>query len=251
MFQNHFKIALRSFRKNSSQGILNLAGLTLGLAICMLIAIFIANELSFDKYHPNAHRIWRVNRIFYNQDGTQQLHLGHLSPPFAPLLKNDFPDIEQATRLLQNGVAVRRGEARYVEDNLFFAEPNVFEVFDIPLVAGNPQTALAEPFSVLLSETTAKKYFGEEDPANQMLKADSGFDLKVTGVFEDFPYNSHWHPDMLVSFATLNDTLIYGAEQLRTNWSNNSFSTFLLLPENYPTERLLAQIPAFLDRHMT
>jgi putative ABC transport system permease protein len=113
-----------------------------------------------------------------------------------------------------------------------------------------PASALNEPYTLLLNETTAQKYFGEADPINQILRFSGRFDLKVTGVFRDFPYNSHFHPAMLVSFSTLNDTLVYGAERLRTNWGNNSFSTFAVLPENYPVEKLENQFPAFVDKHM-
>lgn len=250
MFQNYIKIAIRNLLRHKSFSFINLFGLSSGLACCLLIGLYIWNELSFDRYHEKADRIWRISRKFYNKDGSQQLHLGHLAPPFGPLLKTDFPDMEEVTRLLQTNTTVRIGEQFFSEDQMFYAEPNVFNVFDIPLRSGNPAAALNEPYSVMLNETTAKKYFGATDPMNRVLRFSGRFDLKVTGVFHDFPYNSHFHPALLVSFSTLNDTLVYGAEGLRTNWGNNSFSTFALLPENYPVQKLEAQFPAFLDKHM-
>ncbi|MCK6694419.1 MAG: ABC transporter permease, partial [Thermoanaerobaculia bacterium] len=250
MIYNYLKIAIRNLLRHKSFSFINLFGLSSGLACCLLIGLYIWNELSFDRYHEKADRIWRISRKFYNKDGSQQLHLGHLAPPFGPLLKNDFPDMEEVTRLLQTNTTVRIGEQFFSEDQMFYAEPNVFRVFDIPLQAGSPAAALNEPYSVMLNETTAKKYFGTTDPMNRILRFSGRFDLKVTGVFQDFPYNSHFHPALLVSFSTLNDTLVYGAEALRTNWGNNSFSTFVLLPENYPVKKLEAQFPAFLDKHM-
>jgi len=250
MFQNYIKIAVRNLLRNKSFSFINLFGLTIGLACCLLIGLYIWNELSFDKYHEKSERIWRFSRKFFNKDGSEQLHLGHLAPPFGPLLKNDFPDMEEVTRLLQTSTTVRIDERFFSEDQMFYAEPNVFQVFDIPLQSGNPASALNEPYTLLLNETTAQKYFGKADPINQTLRFSGQFDLKVTGVFRDFPYNSHFHPAMLVSFSTLNDTLVYGAERLRTNWGNNSFSTFALLPKNYPARNLEAQFPAFLDKHM-
>lgn len=250
MIYNYIKIAVRNLLRHKSFSFINLFGLSSGLACCLLIGLYIWNELSFDRYHEKADRIWRISRKFYNKDGSQQLHLGHLAPPFGPLLKNDFPDMEEVTRLLQTNTTVQLGEQFFSEDQMFYAEPNVFRVFDIPLRAGNPAAALNEPYSVMLNETTAKKYFGGADPMNRILRFSGRFDLKVTGVFQDFPYNSHFHPALLVSFSTLNDTLVYGAERLRTNWGNNSFSTFTLLPENYPVKKLEAQFPAFLDKHM-
>lgn len=250
MLQNYIKIAVRNLLRHKSFSFINLFGLSTGLACCLLIGLYIWNELSFDRYHEKAGRIWRMSRKFYNKDGSQQLHLGHLAPPFGPLLKNDFPDMEEVTRLLQTNTTVRIGEQFFSEDQMFYAEPNVFRVFDIPLRSGNPASALNEPYSVMLNETTAKKYFGTADPMNRILRFSGRFDLKVTGIFQDFPYNSHFHPALLVSFSTLNDTLVYGAEALRTNWGNNSFSTFVLLPENYPVQKLEGQFPAFLDKHM-
>ena len=250
MFQNYIKIAVRNLLRNKSFSFINLFGLTIGLACCLLIGLYIWNELSFDRYHEKSERIWRFSRKFFNKDGSEQLHLGHLAPPFGPLLKNDFPDMEEVTRLLQTSTTVRIGERFFSEDQMFYAEPNVFQVFDIPLQSGNPASALNEPYTLLLNETTAQKYFGKADPINQILRFSGRFELKVTGVFRDFPYNSHFHPAMLVSFSTLNDTLVYGAERLRTNWGNNSFSTFALLPKNYPARNLEAQFPAFLDKHM-
>lgn len=250
MLQNYLKIALRNLQKNIGFSFINIFGLTIGLTCCLLISIFILNELSFDRYHTKADRIWRVSRKFINPDGSNQLHLGHLAPPFAPLLKNDFPDIEEATRLLQSGGTFRRDDRVFQEEFAFFAEPALFRIFDIPFLKGDPQNALGAPLSVVLNETTARKYFPDGNALNQTLKVDGRIEVKVTGIFEDFPYNSHFHPSILISFATLHNDQIYGEEQLRTNWGNNSFSTFLLLPENYPAEQLEAQFPAFLDKHM-
>ncbi|MCB9277853.1 MAG: ABC transporter permease [Lewinellaceae bacterium] len=250
MISNYFKIAFRNLLKNRGYSFINLFGLTVGLTCCTVIGFYIWNELSFDRYNANADRIWRLSREFFNRDGSMSLHLGHVAPPVAPLLKNDFPDIEETTRLFQYTGTFRKDEQLFIEDQLFVAEPNFLKIFTVPLVSGSPETALNEPYALMLSETTAKKYFNGADPVDQTLRLDGRFLFKITGVFKDFPYNSHFHPDMLASFATLRDTLIYGEEQLRTNWSNNAFSTFLLLPKGYPADRLEAQFPAFLDKNM-
>ncbi|MBK8561918.1 MAG: ABC transporter permease [Saprospiraceae bacterium] len=250
MFQNYLKIALRNLLKHKSISAINLFGLTVGLTSCLLIGLYIANELSFDRYHANADRIWRVNRAFYSKDGGVNLHLGHVAPPFGPLLKNDFPEVEACVRIYNSGGVFRHNDQFYTEDNLFMAEPEIFKIFDIPVTQGSPATALNEPFSILLDETTAQKYFPNGQPLNQILKTSDNLELKVTGVYKDFPYNSHFHPNMLVSFSTMNNPTVYGEEQLRTNWSNNSFSTFLLLPKNFVAAQLEAKFPAFIDKHM-
>ena len=249
MFKINLILALRNLLKYKSFSFINLFGLTVGLSCCLLIGIYIANELSFDRYHAKADQIWRVSREFRNKDGTMQLHLGHLAPPFGPLLKNEFSVVEDATRMLQTDASLRRGDQLFLEEEFFFVEPATFRMFDIPLVQGST-ASVEEPYTVLLSETSAKKIFGNEDPVNQILRANDIMDLKVTGVYKDFPYNSHFHPDFLASFATMRDTNIYGQQQLETNWGNNSFSTFLLLPEGYEASKLEAQFPAFLDKVM-
>lgn len=230
---------------------INLFGLTVGLSCCLLILSYILNELSYDKYNKKADRIYRVTRSFLKQDGTVALHLSSVAPPFGPLLKNDFPDIEKMTRMLSNSnSAIRYGDKKFNEKTVFWADENLFDVFTETVVKGNPRTALAEPYTVMLTEEMAKKYFGNEDPMNKVLLMDGQFQFKITGVYKKFPANSHVHPEILLSFNSLKDTSIYGEKNLQTNWSNNSFITYLLFPKNYPVEKIEAQFPSFIDKHM-
>lgn len=250
MLKNYIKIAFRNLLRYKIFSFINLLGLTIGLACCLLIALFILDELSYDKYHVNADRIYRVTRSFLEKDGSVQLHLGHVAPPFGPLIENDFKEVEEVVRLLQTTRNLRYEDKVFNEQNVFLAEENLFKIFSIDVLKGNPDKALVDPFTVMLSDEMAKKYFGNEDPMDKMMQVDRLFSAKVSGVFKKFPSNSHWHPDFLVSFSTLRDSTIYGEEQLRTNWGNNSFSTYLLLPENYDPKKLEAQFPAFVDRHL-
>lgn len=250
MFIKNLTIALRSLFKNRGTTLISLFGLTIGLASCLLIGLYIWNELSFDRYHQNADRIYRVNRQFFTADGALQLHLGHLAPPFGPLLKNDFPDMQEVVRMVQQTATFRKEDQLFSEENLFVAEPGIFTLFDIPLVQGDPSTSLNDPFTLLLSESAAEKYFKGQNPVDQTLIGMGQYTFKITGVFKDFPYNSHFHPDVLASFSTMRDSTIYGEENLRTNWGNNSFTTFIMLPEGYPAKQLEAQFPAFIDKHM-
>ncbi len=250
MLQNYIKIAFRNLLRYKIFSLINLLGLTIGLTCCLLIALFILDELSYDKYHANADRIYRVTRSFLEKDGSVQLHLGHVAPPFGPLIKNDFKEVEEVVRMLQTTRNLRYEDKVFNEQNVFLAEENLFKIFTIDVLKGNPDKALSDPFTIMLSDEMVKKYFGKEDPMDKMMQVDGLFAAKVSGVFKKFPSNSHWHPDFLVSFSTLRDSAIYGEAQLRTNWGNNSFSTYLLLPKNYDTKKLEGQFPAFLDRHM-
>ncbi len=251
MIRNYFKMTWRNLMKYRSISFINLFGLTIGLTCCLLITTYIINELSYDRYNKNAENIYRVTRSFNNADGVVSLNLSTVSPPFGYYFPSDFPEIKKMTRLLNNGSTPLKYKDKLInEPEVYFADENLFDVFTLEVQKGNPKTALKEPFSVMLSEEAAKRFFGTEDPMNKVLKANNQFDVKVTGVYKGFPANSHMHPTMLVSFSTLNDSSVYGAENLRTNWGNNSFFTFLLLPDHYDPEKMIARFPAFVDKRM-
>ena len=251
MLKNYWKTAFRNLSRYKFISFINLFGLTVGLTCCLLIGIYILHETSYDRYNSKADRTWRVTRSFNNKEGIVSLHLGAVAPPFGPLLKNDFPDIQKVTRLLPTSNAPMRYEEKvFNEKDLFFADSNFFSIFDVSLLKGNPQTALTDPFSILLTPDVARKYFGDADPINKFIRMDNRYNFKVTGIFQPFPNPAHMHPQVLLSFNTLKDSAIYGEKGLQTNWGNNSFFTYLLLPKDYPAKSLEAQLPAFVDRHM-
>jgi len=252
MLKNYLRIAVRNLAKYKFISFINIFGLTIGLSCCLLILTYILHETSYDKYNPQASRIYRVTRSFNNDQGVVSLHLGAVAPPFAPLLKNDFPDIQQVTRLLPIGhqMPMRYEDKIFNEGDLFFADSSFPGMFDMTVLKGNPRTALADPFSMMLTPAVARKYFGDADPINKVIRMDNQFNVKVTGIFQPFPSAAHLHPEVLLSFNTLKDSAVYGEKNLQTNWGNNAFYTYLLLPEHYPARSLEAQFPAFLDRRM-
>jgi putative ABC transport system permease protein len=252
MFKNYFKTAWRNLNMNKFISFINLFGLTVGLSCCLLIAIYILNELSYDRYNKNADNIYRIERTFLNAEtGALSLELGAVAPPFAPLLQNDFKDIKEVTSILPAGTsAIKYGENIFNQDNVFFADENLFNVFDFKITKGNPAVALRDPFSAMLTEETAKKYFGNDNPMNKIIRLNNQYDFKVTGIYKALPANSHWHPDVMISFNTLKDSAIYGENNLMTNWGNNSFYTYLLLPEHFNPKKLETQFPAFQNRHI-
>ncbi len=251
MFKNYFKIAWRNLARYRFISFINLFGLTVGLTCCLLILTYIINELSYDRYNKDADQVYRVTRTFYNGNGEQTLKLSAIAPPFGYYMPSDFPEIQKMTRLLNNGSLPFRYKDKLInQPDVYFADENLFDVFTVKVLKGNPKTALSDPFSVMLTEETAKKYFGNEDPINKVLRANNQFDVKVTGIYKAFPPNAHLHPDILVSFNTLKDSAVYGAENLRTNWGNNSFFTYIKLPKNYDIKKMEARFSAFLDNHM-
>ena len=250
MYLNYLKIAFRNLLRHKLFSFINIFGLAVGLASCFLIALFVFQELSYDTFHANADRTYRVGRAFKGDEGEMSLQLSNIAPPFAPLLKSDFPAVEEATRLLQHkAVMAVNPQKTFTEENVFFAEPSFFKIFTVSLRSGNAQSALNEPHTILLTEKLVNKYFPKQNPVGQFIRLDNKVTLKISGVFKDFPVNSHFHPNFLVSFNTLQDSTLFGRENL-ANFSINRFTTYLLLPPQYDITAMSAQLPAFLDRHI-
>jgi putative ABC transport system permease protein len=255
MIKNYVTVALRALVRNKLSAFINIFGLALAISCSLLIYLFIRDELSFDQYNAKSERIYRVTRNFLSPDGSVSLHLGHVAPPFGPLLENDFADFEEVVRTLQSRFLLAYedgGEIKktFNEDNTFYAEPEIFKVFSIDVLKGNPEKALSDPFSIMLSEKTAEKYFGDEEAIGKTLKVGNQFNYTVTGIFKDLPAQSHWHPALLASFSTLNDSTIYGRKGLEQNWGNNSFGTYILARHPLDISTIEKLFPAFIDKHM-
>ena len=254
MIRNYLKIALRNLLKHKGFSFINVTGVAVGLACFLLIALYVRDELSYDRYNANADRIYRVTRTFLSSEGTASLKLAQLAPPFGPLLKQDFPEIEQVVRTLGNDGLLRYGEHSFNERDMYFADPNLFKVLSFDVTSGNTDQALVNPFSIMFSRPMAEKYFGRENPIGKTVRLNKQYELTVTGVYEPLPAQAHFHPNFLLSFSTLNDPRIYGAEGLRTNWSDNSYNTYVLLKPDHGTvanaQRLESSFPMFQDKHM-
>jgi putative ABC transport system permease protein len=252
MIRNYLKIALRNLKKHKFISFINLFGLTVGLSCCLLILAYVLHELSYDRYHSKADNIYRVERSWSDPEtGMSFLEYGSIAPPIGPLLENDFEEISKITRLRSNGTTLRYEEHLFNEQEVYYADEHFFEVFDVELLQGNPSTALRDPFSIMLTEEMARKYFGQENPLNKVIRMENKHNFKVSGVYKALPSNSHMHPQILLSFNTLRDPEIFGEENLQNNWGQNDYFTYLLLPEGYHPERLEAQFPAFLDRQLS
>jgi putative ABC transport system permease protein len=252
MIKNHLRSALRNITKYPFISFINIFGLTVGLTCCLLIVTYVINEQSYDKFNKNADNIYRVTRIFYSPQGAESLHSGSVAPPFGPLLQNAFPDIKEITRLLPNTtVALKYKDKLFNERKAFYADEHLFDFFNVPLVHGDPHKGLLEPYSVMMTASIAKKYFGEVDPMNKTITLDNDkHEFKITGIFQAFPANSHLHPEILMSFSTLKDTAVYGEKELTTRFNNNAFYTYLLFPKNYNIKRIESQLPDFLDKYV-
>ncbi len=254
MLHNYLKIAIRILTRNKLVSIINILGLALALTGSLLIALFIYDELSYDRYHQNADKIYRVTRNFLSDEGSVHMHLGHLAPPFAPLLKNDFPEIIQATRAygpLRSTVTHEEKMAikSYDIENGYFAEPSLIDIFSIEILSGNVATSLTHPFTIMLSDNVAQQMFGHTDVVGKQVAIADTL-MEITGTYKRFPITSHWHPDVLISFNTLNDEHLFGPEKLQNSWEVNSFLTYILLNDASDAKRIQQLLPSFIDRHM-
>lgn len=220
MFRNYLKVALRNLWRNKTFSAINIIGLALGLAICFLISLFVIDELSYDKFNLKADRIFRVNADF-KVNGTQ--FNARMTPPsMASILVNEHPQIENAVRIKSNGkILVKKGNETLSEDNCFYADNALFDVFTLPMIAGDPKSALSQSHSLVISENIAKKYFNTLDVIGKTMHLDNATDYKITGVIANTPPQSHLHFDFIKSVNELPDRNL-------TDWSNVSYITYVL-----------------------
>jgi len=230
MLRNYWKIAFRNMAKHKFISFINLFGLTIGMTCCLLILTYILHEVSYDKYNSKADRIYRVTRSFNNKEGITSLHLGAVAPPFGPLLQNEFPDIEKISRLLPIGTIPTRYEEKNCNyKDVFFGDDNFLGIFDIPMLKGNPATALTDPYSVILTEDVAKKYFGNADPIGQALLYDKNTRLEITGVAADPPSNTELDFDFVGSLAGAETMPIFKGLLDPARFAGGNFNTYFRL----------------------
>jgi putative ABC transport system permease protein len=238
LFLNYLKTSWRKIYRQKGYSLINIVSLAVGMGACLLILLFVRDELSFDRYNQKADRIFRV--AAYVRFGGMDKNVGLLPAPLAAACLREFPEVEQAVRFREQGnFIVRHADRSFTESRLIFADASVFQVFTLSLRRGDPRTALAEPRTVALSETTAAKYFGASDPIGQTLRLDNREDYRVSGIFRDIPANSHFHFDLIAALASLD-------ESRETVWGNFNFFTYLLLRPGSDPSALQAKFPNFI-----
>ena len=202
MLKSYFRIAFRNLMRRKVFSFINIMGLAVGLTACFLIYLYVSFELSYDAFHSRANRIYRV--VSDIKTPTETINASGPAWAVAPNIKDEFPEVESFVRISPDNILVRKGDIKFQEENAMWADSAFFKTFDFPLVKGDPNTALKDQFSVVFSETAAKKYFGKEDPMGKtLLLTGDAFPSKVTGVMKDFPENSQIKADMVVSMTTI------------------------------------------------
>ncbi len=245
MLLSYFRIALRNLVKHKVYTVVNVAGLSVGIACCLFIFLFVHNEMSYDAFFENGDRIYRVRRV--GEMNGEKIGIPYVSPPYAPALRNDFPDeIVHAVRVMPERGLVTYGDKAFQENKLFFTDSTFFEVFSYPLLQGDPRTVLDKPNSLVITPAAARKYFGDADPVGKVLDIDNGTYLyEVTGVMAPPPGNAHLDFDFLASTGP------FAKKDFFKSWGYNALATYVLLADNASASRLETRFPAFMDKYMS
>ncbi|MCI0693634.1 ABC transporter permease [candidate division KSB1 bacterium] len=247
MFKNYLKIALRTLRRNKVYSFINITGLAISIAACLLILQYVSFELSYDTFHANADNLYRLTNDRH-QNGQLTQH-GVITYPSVPkAMKADYPEVVNYTRLIQNRVYLRHGETGF-DESIVYADSAFLSMFSFPLLLGEAKTALAPPNSILLSESSAKKYFGgkwrEQEILGKLINRNNRVDQAITGVFKDVPANSHIKLDFLVSYSTFRQTW----PQAEDSWTNSNFMVYLQLAPGTDPKALEKKFTAFSERY--
>jgi putative ABC transport system permease protein len=241
MLKNYLMLAIKNFRKQKMFSLINLLGLTVGITCCLMIFLFIINEFSYDKFHKNGKNIYRVMRVS-KQDGRE---IPYLSAPYATALRNDYPDAVQNTlRVLLDQDLMSHKNVSFNEKKVILADSNFFSFFSFPLIKGDPATVLKDPSGIVITASTAKKYFGNEDPIGKVIEMNKDRQFKVAGIAADAPVNSHLEFDMVVSLSNWRNT------QWFNQWPNNGLLVYAQLHPAVNPEQLKQRFPAFMDKYM-
>lgn len=251
MLKNFLISAFRNLLRNKFYTFLNILGLSIGLAAFIFILLYVRDEITYDKHNQKHGRIYRIESDF-NISNRHDL-FAIVPVPMGPAFKLEFPEVEAFVRLTDAGNALfRYGDKEYYEERFYFADSNIAQVFTLHFLEGSPEKALTEPFTMVLSEKAAKKYFGDKDPMGEMIQTGSGKSYKVTGVIEDQPTNSHLRYEALLSVTSLEEMI--GRENFNSmepiNFWNIGVYTYVMLNENADMQSVVDKFPAFYDKYM-
>ncbi|MBE7174675.1 MAG: ABC transporter permease, partial [Williamsia sp.] len=243
MLTNYVKIAWRNLVRNKAFSAINIVGLALGLATCLLISLYAFDELSYDRSSQKADQIVRV--VFRGIMDGGQINEANVMPPVAQTLKAEYPEVEEATRIRTAGSpSITVGDKTFRDDQVAYVDSNFFQVFSLPLIQGDAKTALIQPGTTVITQEMARKFFGSENPIGKSLTIKSWNTLfRVTGIIDKMPVNSHFHFDMLMSMAGVPDAKA-------PSWMTSGYYTYLVLPKGYDPTQLEAKLPQVVSKYM-
>ncbi|NIM15333.1 MAG: FtsX-like permease family protein [Candidatus Aminicenantes bacterium] len=243
MFKNYFKIAFRNIKNYKGYSFINILGLAVGMACCMLLLLWVQDEMSFDKFHEKAENIYRVELDLPRSNGTSHTRL--TSYPLGGAIQENIPEVKYAARLANiRGLMIRYGDKTFIEDEIRAVDPSFLQIFTFPLISGNPKTALNQTYSILITEELAVKYFGTDDPLGKIMTVNNNYDFTVTGVMKNVPENSTITFNILVPLEFLKDLGEY-----YDFWRSLNCHTWVELYPNSQTAPVNKKIAALLERN--
>ena len=252
MYKNYFKISFRNMLKHKVYSGINIAGLSIGIACFMLIFLYVQDEMSYDRHHEHADDIYRVVVDRYNEGGEIARVFSYASPMHGPVLRNDYSQVVTSVRFYQwNFPIIKYGEKQFNESFFNFVEQSIFDVFSFKFIEGSSENALSEPYTVVITESTAKKYFGDESALGKTFEYIDGEernDFQVTGVIQDFPEQSHMSYNFLGSWNTIDNG--QNPRAFDDYYGNYNYATYIRLEGNSDINTLKAQMPAMLDKYI-
>ena len=236
MIKNFIKITLRNILRHKGYSFINITGLAVGMACCLLITLWVLDELSYDRFHENAPHLYRVEE---NQHYSGRLFHVNVTPyPIAPVMVEEFPEIRDAARYVwAGGCLFKYGEKSFFENAVRAVDPSFLNMFTYPLIKGNKGSALQSPDSIIISQDIAVKYFGTEEPLGKIINIDNKYDFKVTGVLKNVPHNSHLQFQVLIPYE-----FIRKAGRTGDQWDSNSIRTFVQLQKGTTMEQVNGKI---------
>jgi putative ABC transport system permease protein len=241
MLQNYLKIALRNLWKNKGFSAINITGLAVGLATCLLILLYVLDELSFDGYNVHADRIYRVDNQM--KFGNNQFDASQSGPLMGPTFMQDFPQVESYVRFRnRGGFFVTKGGELFKEEKVIYTDSTLFDVFTLPMVAGDAKTALKEPHSMVITESTAKKYFNTTDVVGKTMVINNKTNYTITGVIKNVPAQSHFNYDFFVAMSEL-------SQSRENTWVSQNFNTYFLLKPGTDIKQLEKQFNESLEKY--
>ncbi len=243
MLRNYFLMGYRKLMRNKKFSSINIAGLAIGIATCLIIMLFVHHELSYDRFNEKADRIVRV--AFKGSFNNTVINEANVMSPVAMSMKTDFPEVEQSTRLKDFGKpSMVVGEKTFRDEKFAFVDSNFLSVFTISLVKGDAHSALMQPNTIIISAAAAEKYFGNQDPIGKTIYwKDQKTVYTVTGLFLKIPDNSHFHFDLLASMSGFPDAR-------KNTWMQSGFYTYLLLAPAADHKKLEIKLTAFMEKYM-
>lgn len=244
MFRNYFKTAWRNIRKNKLFSFINILGLSIGIATCFIIMLYVQDELNYDRFNKNANNIARV--IFKADINGGKINESVCMPPVAGVMKKDFPQVQDATRIQDQGSSKIIYKNKVFKDDQFAnVDANFFSIFTLPMIKGDAKTALLQPHTVVMTQSTAEKYFGNEDAIGKtiIVTADDNRPYVVTGIIKDIPVNSHFHFDIFGSMKS-------NERASEDTWMSGGFHTYLLLKPGTDIKQMETGFPAMVKTYM-